>query len=71
LRKVSRKHREQCQIDLGAAQRARKDQRNQCHAALLDHLAETSQPKGALVTIDAINCQIAIADKVRYPTLLY
>jgi predicted transposase YbfD/YdcC len=31
---------------------------------LLDHLAETGQLKGALVTIDAMGCQVAIADKV-------
>lgn len=31
---------------------------------LLDHLAETKQLKGALVTIDAMGCQVAIADKV-------
>ena len=31
---------------------------------LLDHLAETDQLKGALVTIDAIGCQVAIADKI-------
>jgi len=31
---------------------------------LLDHLAETNQLKGALVTIDAIGCQVAIADKI-------
>jgi predicted transposase YbfD/YdcC len=31
---------------------------------LLDHLAETSQLKGALVTIDAMGCQVAIADKI-------
>jgi predicted transposase YbfD/YdcC len=32
--------------------------------SLLDHLAETDQLRGALVTIDAIGCQIAIADKI-------
>jgi predicted transposase YbfD/YdcC len=31
---------------------------------LLDHLAETGQLKGALVTIDAIGCQVAIAGKI-------
>jgi predicted transposase YbfD/YdcC len=31
---------------------------------LLDHLAETKQLEGALVTIDAMGCQIAIADKI-------
>jgi predicted transposase YbfD/YdcC len=31
---------------------------------LLDHLAETNQLKGALVTIEAIGCQIAIAEKI-------
>jgi predicted transposase YbfD/YdcC len=31
---------------------------------LLDHLAETKQLKGALVTIDAMGCQVAIADKI-------
>src|SRR6516225_3767462 len=31
---------------------------------LLDHLAETNQLKGALVTIDAMGCQVAIADKI-------
>ena len=31
---------------------------------LLDHLAETNQLKGALVTSDAIGCQVAIADKI-------
>jgi predicted transposase YbfD/YdcC len=31
---------------------------------LLDHLAETNQLEGALVTIDAIGCQIAIADNI-------
>jgi predicted transposase YbfD/YdcC len=31
---------------------------------LLDHLAETGQLKGALVTIDAMGCQVAIADKI-------
>jgi predicted transposase YbfD/YdcC len=28
---------------------------------LLDHLAETKQLEGALVTIDAMGCQVAIA----------
>src|SRR5215510_6083918 len=31
---------------------------------LLDHLAETRQLEGALVTIDAMGCQVAIADKI-------
>jgi len=31
---------------------------------LLDHLAETDQLKGALVTIDAMGCQVEIADKI-------
>ena len=31
---------------------------------LLDHLAETNQLKGALVTIDAMGCQVEIADKI-------
>jgi predicted transposase YbfD/YdcC len=31
---------------------------------LLDHLAEAKQLKGALVTIDAMGCQVAIADKI-------
>ena len=31
---------------------------------MLDHLAETDQLKGALVTIDAMGCQVAIADKI-------
>jgi predicted transposase YbfD/YdcC len=31
---------------------------------LLDHLAETKQLKDALVTIDAMGCQVAIADKI-------
>src|SRR3954467_1663226 len=31
---------------------------------LLDHLAETGQLAGALVTIDAMGCQVAIADKI-------
>jgi predicted transposase YbfD/YdcC len=31
---------------------------------LLDHLAETKQLAGALVTIDAMGCQVAIADKI-------
>jgi predicted transposase YbfD/YdcC len=31
---------------------------------LLDHLAETKQLEGALVTIDATGCQVAIADKI-------
>jgi len=31
---------------------------------LLDHLAETGQLEGALVTIDAMGCQVAIADKI-------
>jgi hypothetical protein len=31
---------------------------------LLDHLTETSQLQGALVTIDAMGCQVAIADKI-------
>ena len=31
---------------------------------LLDHLAETRQLDGALVTIDAMGCQVAIADKI-------
>jgi len=31
---------------------------------LLDHLAETKQIEGALVTIDAMGCQVAIADKI-------
>jgi predicted transposase YbfD/YdcC len=31
---------------------------------LLDHLAETDQLEAALVTIDAMGCQVAIADKI-------
>jgi predicted transposase YbfD/YdcC len=31
---------------------------------LLDHLAEAKQLAGALVTIDAMGCQVAIADKI-------
>jgi predicted transposase YbfD/YdcC len=31
---------------------------------LLDHVAETKQLEGALVTIDAMGCQVAIADKI-------
>ena len=31
---------------------------------LLDHLAETGQVEGALVTIDAMGCQVHIADKI-------
>jgi predicted transposase YbfD/YdcC len=31
---------------------------------LLDHLAETRQLEGALVTIDAMGCQVAIADRI-------
>jgi predicted transposase YbfD/YdcC len=31
---------------------------------LLDHLAETKQIEGALVTIDAMGCQVEIADKI-------
>jgi predicted transposase YbfD/YdcC len=31
---------------------------------LLGHLAETKQIEGALVTIDAMGCQVAIADKI-------
>jgi predicted transposase YbfD/YdcC len=31
---------------------------------LLDHLAETKQLEGALVSIDAMGCQVAIADKI-------
>lgn len=31
---------------------------------LLDHLAETRQLKGALVSIDAMGCQVEIADKI-------
>jgi len=31
---------------------------------LLDHLAETGQLKGALVTIDAMGCQVEIADRI-------
>jgi predicted transposase YbfD/YdcC len=31
---------------------------------LLDHLAETGQLEGALVTIDAMGCQVAIADRI-------
>ncbi len=31
---------------------------------LLDHLAETGQLKGALVTIDAMGCQVEIANKI-------
>jgi predicted transposase YbfD/YdcC len=31
---------------------------------LLDHLAETNQLAGALVTIDAMGCQVEIADKI-------
>jgi len=31
---------------------------------LLDHLAETKQLAGALVTIDAMGCQVEIADKI-------
>jgi predicted transposase YbfD/YdcC len=32
--------------------------------SLLDHMAATNQLQGALATIDAIGCQIAIADKI-------
>ena len=32
--------------------------------ALLDHLAETGQLEGALVTIDAMGCHVEIADKI-------
>jgi predicted transposase YbfD/YdcC len=31
---------------------------------LLDHSAEAKQLEGALVTIDAMGCQVAIADKI-------
>ena len=31
---------------------------------LLDHLAETKQLEGAMVTIDAMGCQVEIADKI-------
>lgn len=31
---------------------------------LLDHLAETGQLNGAIVTIDAMGCQVVIADKI-------
>src|SRR5262249_37510511 len=31
---------------------------------LLDDLAENGQPEGALVTIDAMGCQVEIADKI-------
>jgi predicted transposase YbfD/YdcC len=31
---------------------------------LLDHLAQTGQLKGAIVTIDAMGCQVEIADKI-------
>lgn len=31
---------------------------------LLDHLADTGQLEGALVTIDAMGCQVEIADKI-------
>ena len=31
---------------------------------LLDHLASTGQLQGAIVTIDAMGCQVAIADKI-------
>jgi predicted transposase YbfD/YdcC len=31
---------------------------------LLDHLAETGQLEGALITIDAMGCQVEIADKI-------
>jgi predicted transposase YbfD/YdcC len=31
---------------------------------ILDHLAENNQLQGALVTIDAMGCQVAIADKI-------
>jgi len=31
---------------------------------LLDHLAETNQPEGALVTIDAMGCQVDIAETI-------
>jgi predicted transposase YbfD/YdcC len=31
---------------------------------LLDHLAQTKQLKGALVTVDAMGCQVTIADKI-------
>jgi predicted transposase YbfD/YdcC len=33
-------------------------------AKLIDHLAEAKQLEGALVTIDAMGCQVAIADKI-------
>jgi predicted transposase YbfD/YdcC len=34
---------------------------------LLDELAETGQLEGALVTIDAMGCQVEIADKIVAP----
>ena len=34
------------------------------HAGLLDQLAQAKQLKGALVTVDAMGCQVAIADKI-------
>jgi Transposase DDE domain len=37
---------------------------------LLDHLAEVKQLEGALVTIDAMGCQVAIANKNRLNTRL-
>jgi predicted transposase YbfD/YdcC len=34
------------------------------HSGTSPHLAETKQLEGALVTIDAVGCQVAIADEI-------
>ena len=51
---------------LSLAQLSVPDKTNEITAIpdLLDHLAGTGHLKGALVTIDAMGCQVAIADKI-------
>ena len=51
---------------LTLAQRSVPEKTNEITAIpeLLDHLAETGQLEGALVTIDAMGCQVEIADKI-------
>jgi hypothetical protein len=52
-----------CPTGPGTAQRAKTNEITAI-PELLDHLAETGQLNGALITIDAIGCQGAIADKI-------
>jgi predicted transposase YbfD/YdcC len=49
---------------LGQLSVPEKTNENTATPELLDHLAEAKQLEGAVVTIDAMGCQVAIADKI-------